>query len=695
MPSITYTNSGSLHIRDPTENKQSDIFIGTDARITANDTPNPPFPFPTDSTAEIVTDSFSFTEDSTIFVRDDSGNLTTVVDPGETITLSAGTYILELALPMTTYLKVTLDSATIQPSSSGMEVSFNSPQPVIVGVQAIGQTPRETITLPSDSPTHLARALSFFGHGLSTLSPERSYPTYRSPPPEIQVDEDIDEPQIPDSIVSAYDSTRAITLYINSAYTQVLPITSLAYYLNADVVITSGSPRLKTATGYEYTFNKSNFAKQVADVFQHIFVLDCVVRAEGNTPVSLDISSEIIPQLDFSVDKDFFEKSLSEHIEAYLDTPLSVTEPHTPKWGMTATIDPSHTGSLAGVLPYLADSLALTETLAGPTVELARGGTVDNTWYGSGCPAAMQKLSAAGIQNTYYSEKSSENLDIHVVCNERSMVREAAAIQSEYAGETTVTYHSSTDELADIFTSGADFVYYIGHCTSDALKCSDGDLDLDSVPGLDVEAFFLNGCQSFTQGEHLIEAGAAGGIVTQKPVVNDSAITVGRDVSLLLTHGYSLTSAIEIAMTIDRSAFTYTIIGNPHWAVTQADGALQPLFCTVDAIGPDTFEVEISSYSATNNRMGSITRLRGVGDSTFSLTYGHLGSHTVSTEELQQILSKNPIQVLCVDGELKRVTEESEMLNSNRSSASFPFDQSRVSRVKFAKETLRYYLAAL
>ncbi|WP_458188334.1 hypothetical protein [Haladaptatus sp. NG-WS-4] len=483
----------------------------------------------------------------------------------------------------------------------------------------------------TDDVEDAMRALSLFGSGLKTTSPERAYPSLRGHPLAIERGDEFSAPK------DLEPPNTGVELALPPEREYVYPAASLAYYLGATVV--SGPKPTLVADGFEYSLAGSEgYETTVGRVLRQALFLDCVVRTEGYYLVDLHERGEIEPlvELDFAA---LYDAPFSARLAAYLGVPFETLEPHLPEWPLTTDVVP--TSENVEALPFVANDLALIRcpspvrestvnetprTLAefcrsaaedpddvgpsSPIVEPKPFESVEHAWVGDGYPMGSNKTSVASLRRRVESVRTDDpTVRIQVVCNDESM-REEGNVEESYGFrdmldyDVDLAYDLTTDELREQFATPIDFLHYIGHVDHGGIQCVDGLLDTRSLDAVNVRAFFLNACRSYEQGANLVEKGSHTGVVTLSEVSNRAATRVGRTLARLLNAGFPFHVALSIAREETLAGHQYITLGDGGTTLCQAE-ALGCPFLHLTRNDEETFRVTVRLYLAHRYGIGS------------------------------------------------------------------------------------------
>ena len=674
-----------LEVRDPVEQLQFELYTAESVTPTTCDIDS--FFFPVGRGVQITTSELILPAVVSVFVRDGAGEMVTEVEHLEEESLPRGSYVVELSTQVKSYLEVE-GPVDITVDAFEIRFSFDEPAAIDLGFRSRHSRPAATVTTTSE-PDDIMRAISTFGSALKTTSPERSFPTLRGHPPELELGDELD---IPEGI-SPPDT--GITIAVPRLYDTIYPVAPLAYYLGAEVVPGS-TPKLTTNSGFEYEFAyPAGFEEDVARVLKQVFLLDCVTRTEGLYQIDLYERNELEQALAFDWGA-LYEQSLAERVETYLSVPYETISEYVPKWRLTAHVEP--TVSTAEQLPFVVDDLAVVRTRspAQQTVSAAATGftrnssggevlmrsasqpthrsttdttttetnyvqfeaadSIEQAWIGDGIPIGASKLIPEAFQNRLDREVATGDIDITVVVNdarmdeERDLVSQVYGEREDLPFDVTIKHDLTTEELHETLQEGCNFLHYIGHIDDGGFECSDGMLDTASLETTDVEAFLLNACSSYQQGISLVESGAIGGIVTLTDIPNTGAIKMGELIARLLNIGFPLRAALTIAREDSVLGGQYIVVGDGGMTVTQSLSQ-NPNLLEI-SLSDELDSLSILTFSTDNFGLGAMY-IPYVGDNkTYFLSSGKIPSFQVSRQELLDFLDLEHVPVRTDNGSL-------------------------------------------
>lgn len=664
-------------IIDPIQRRQYPLQLSK--KSSPASTPTDQFYFPVDSAVELETANIVLPYVVGVYVRTLDGDILVEAEEFVYEELPKREYLIELNGPIKVYLRVTSE-ITLASSTERMELDFGSQTSVYVGARSYHERPGATIQTTAD-PADMMETVSMLGSALKTTSCERSLPSLRGHPPQIELTDTL---QIPDELSPP---TTGVRIEIPPELQSIYPIGTLAYYLGATVV-PGEQPQLITDRGFCHTLEHPvrGFEGEVERVLKQMFFLDCLTRTEGYYPVDLYERQEIENKIDLAFG-DLYGKSLAQQLEAYLQVPFNVIEEYLPQWSLT-TFATNETQNIES-LPYLVNNFSLIRTvennkdhetaldlpdkvsgfMRGTEVKSRGSSNFDQTsytappktssleqaWVGSGNPVSANKLLKKAFENKLDRPSSTEGVKITVVCNETEMSpeydegKELYGERDELDFDITVHRNLSVEELRSVFETETDFLHYIGHIKNEKFICRDGELNVGQLDEVAVDTFLLNGCRSYEQGKRLIEAGSIGGVVTYSHVGNKSATTIGQLIARLLNRGFTLRSALTLAREHQVVGNQYIVVGDGSIEIAQSESGT-PMICKVQKEGTeDKYEVTLTTYPTLEQGMGSFFwPYIGEIQSHF-LIGGDLPSFRVSPEALAQFFSLEPIPVLVSD----------------------------------------------
>ena len=651
--------------------------VCTSSPVDPEDDSTTEFNQPVDRTVSLTTGRFSVPHSVVGYVRDQNGQPIADVTKGDERTFPEGCYRIELTTPIKLY--VVVESAfKITMTEARLTVEFGSEVKMAIGVRIHHERPAATVTT-TDDPVDLMRAVSSLGSALKTTSCERSYPTLRGHPPAVEYGERFSLPDVVDP------PETGITIEIPPEYAAVYAVSSLAYYLGATVV-PGDEPVLTTDAGLSYRLDGApgGLGKGAERVLKQCLFLDCLTRTEGHYPVDLYERSQIedTVSLDFS---ELYGQSLPDQLEAYLDVPFDVVEPHLPRWKLTAHIEPGP--GPVEALPFVVRELAAirtvdptrkNETADGtleslgidefvrrersnrpnddqvatgrtPVVRLEETDALEDMWIGDGIPVGASKGMIEAFRNHVTRTPSDGGIDITVVVNDPGMLDESREVNQVYGTreklpfDVTVAEQLTTTELTAVLRSEADFFHYIGHIDERGFECSDGQVDVADIDETGIDAFFLNACESYQQGTYLVESGAIAGVTTLAPVLNDEAETMGKKLARLLNLGFPMYAALDVAST-GQEYNNYTVVGDSSFNIVQSNVGVVSSLVIKDK--SKFYNAVYHTYPTNRVSIGSITKPFIYTEDKYFLTSGRTGEFKLDEEELNEFISLGEFPII-------------------------------------------------
>jgi hypothetical protein len=666
-----------IQVRDPIENAQFELY--TDRVVDPTPTDTDRFVFPVDSAVSVTGRELEIPRRLNVLVWSADGTLVDEVGSQERAEFGRDRYSLDVATgPMK--LQFAFESSlVVRRDENSTYIELPAATTVHVGVRSLHKSPAGTITVGDDVEDAM-RAVALSGSALKTTSPERSFPTLRGHPPLIERGDEFHAP------AGFTRPDTGITIRIPRDYGDLYRVSSLAYYLGADVA--PGEERVLDADGEHYDLDTARgFEDEVAKLLKHAFLLDCVVRTEGFYPVNLHERNAVEDALTFDLAA-VYDATPAERLSVYLEVPYEATEPYVPQWKLNADVAPDPDNIAA--IPFVANELGTVRipgTDESPTVhdepeELtsfyrADGTTVrsssesvtagsnivkpretdaiEHAWIADGFPIGASKTRVESyLRRLDRPVREDDSISIDIVCNEPEMseediVEEFYGARDLFEFEIDVHYELTGDELAAVLQKDTEFLHYIGHVDNDGFQCTDGMFDARVLPEVNADAFLLNACKSYEQGAALVDRGSYGGIVTLANVSNDPAVRIGRALARLLNNGFSLQAGLSVARNV-------TLFGNQY--ITIGDGTLQlvqhsngtPLSLELEKTA-DGYHVALYGYPTSRVSIGSLYTPHLEESSKHYLNSGLINEFQVTAAELREFFSLSVLPVL-YDGEL-------------------------------------------
>lgn len=656
-----------IDIVDPIERRRCTLL--TSKAVAPEEGHPDSFLFPVETAVDISTGDLSAPFTGHAFIRDASGAVIDEAANDFEKTYPPGQYSIELTGLIKVYVQLK-GEFWLSNGYDGVYIEFPEETRIAIGSRSLHRRPATTVKSTRE-PSDLLEAISTFGSGLKTVSPERSFPTLRGHPPRLEIGDDL---EIPSELSSPMTD---VVIELPPTYDHLLPAAPLAYYLGMSLepghvprIVGDGIDHLLThPEGYE---------KAVHETLQHVFFLDCVTRTEGSYPVDLLERERLEERVDLPI-PELFEASPTERLTAYLDVPHRLVADLLPDWRLAAHVDPEPES--IPMLPFLTNDLALITTNGGREIQTGlgtapaegeftrgagtdvRGASVqessfvqptggpdalDTAWVSDGMPVSATKAILEAYENRLGRQPQEDQIEIAVVCNSKDMEEELEVVDDVYGDHVEMPFgvevyeELSTEELADLVQQNFNFLHYIGHIDDAGFRCPDGRLDISDIDDIGPEAFFLNACQSYRQGLSLIRSGAIGGIVTLSDVINHGAIRIGKTVAHLLNVGFPLRSALDIAGHQSVVGRQYVVVGDGTLSIVQPPYGT-PILCDLKESG-DKYALQLDGFGSPPG-MGCMCLPYYDENDTFFLAEGKSQTFRFSEEALVEhlALGEDPI----------------------------------------------------
>ncbi|GKZ13938.1 hypothetical protein [Haladaptatus sp. T7] len=665
----TLDRRSGLTIFDPVENVRFELYTEDPPAMEPAGTTG--FYFPIDAAVGFEAAGVEIPNHLSVVVRTQDGSIVTDATTFDGLELPFDDYLLEVqSTPMKLYIAVE-SSLVLDHGETSAMIRFDGRRRARVGARSFHERPAGTITVTDDVEDAMA-ALSLLGSALKTTTCERSFPTLRGHPPLIERGESFD---VPDGIERP---DTGVELVLPPERSYVYPAASLAYYLGAELVV-GDAPRLRVGEFERSLSGPGGYEATVNRILRQVFFLDCLTRTEGYYKVELHERERVEPLVDLDF-ADLYDRPLAEQLPEYLSVPFETLEPHILDWHLTTDVVP--TAETLPALPHFASELSLLRTPQHPDTYTSRpkpkmfddftrtavaagdftrsaddawdwgddelfqiesADTIEHAWVGNGYPIGANKVSIESLrQKDDYTAPDESALTVHVVCNDVSMDEENVVsrfygLRDFVAFDVSIHEETTTDELATLFRSDADFIHYIGHVDDDGFHCSDGSLDADTLSEVNVDAFLLNACRSYRQGETLVQKGSKGGVVTLAEVVNSSATKIGRSLARLLNCGFSLRAALSVAKEELVVGVEYVTVGDGGVTLCQSESGA-PMMYRVRRDG-DEFLLEHGTFPTANYGLGTMCASNLKDEATRYLTADPFTEYVLSAEEFNDALS--------------------------------------------------------
>ena len=668
----TVVGGPDVRIKDPVERTEFDFYSLNE--VDPEPASTEPFEFPVASAISIRTPKLVADNNQNIVIFTQDGEMLKEAANRQEVQVEHGKYLLQvLTSKMIIYLLVE-SSVAVKRMRRGVGIDFGSEVNVLIGARSYHNRPAAIIDT-TEEPRDVMQATSMLSSSLKTTTPERSFPASRGHPPLITLS---DELRIPNDLERP---NTGIRIEIPPELEPIYVVSPLAFYLGADIV-PGEKPKLVTDTGYERSLRASDgLQPEVSRILRQVFFLDCITRTEGALKLELKERNEVEPKVDLDF-ASLYDLPIAELLEAYLEVPFETLETHMPKWKTTLEIEPepeqvemlSHgVNDLAVVrcpsepdsdeikpqpeeLTEFYRSASENDSCQGSTniINIESTDSIEHIWAGDGFAIDACKANADAFRRRFDIDPKDE-IEIHVVCNDSEMVEENVVgdlygIEETYALNINCHDEVTTDELRELLAAPNDFLHYIGHVTTDGIKCPDGLLDVRDLDQANLRTFVLNGCKSYVQGNELVRRGSVAGVVTLSKVGNKAAREIGMSLARLLNNGYPLQAAVSISKRKNLTGNQYAVVGDGTVELVKSDGG-NPVLTTIEKDG-NSYSVEIDSFPVNGGpSMGSV-HMSYISDNTsYYLSSGSFSVDGVSEAEIDKYLDVGMFPV-AIDGNI-------------------------------------------
>ncbi|WP_435182447.1 hypothetical protein [Halobellus sp. EA9] len=701
----TPTDGSGVVVSDPIERSQFVLTTSESTRLRPADPEA--FRFPADAAVRVRTDRIDLETVVSVCVRDGDGEMLAQAEHFADESFPAGTYSVELFAPIKLYLRVDAPLRVVS-DATRTRIEFDEPTDVLVGARSHHKRPAATIRT-TDRPRDMMRAVSLLGSALKTTSVERSYPTLRGHPPLIERGARF---EAPDGL-STPDT--GVVIELPETKRHVYAAAPLAYYLGADVV-PGDRPRIVTDAGFTHDLGGTDgFERSVERVLKQTFFLDCLTRTEGYYEVDLHERDALAADLDLDF-ADLYGQSIGAQLDAYLDVPYDMLEPHVPEWKLTAHVAP--TAENVESLPFVANDLGVVRTpdteptdgsdaqatavgeflrrgspprpatpsspppspSATSSAEFTRSAgsatrsqgvepvdrptyvqppeaeSLEHAWLGEGIPIGASKASLQAYRNRLDREPIEGDIGITVVCNDPRMAEEREAVESVYGSREELPFDVRTHyelSVEELRDVLATDAEFLHYI---------GHIDDDGFQcpdgALDVTTVESIGVDSFLLNAcQSYEQGMElieRGAIAGIVTLNDVINSGAVDIGRSLARLLNYGFPIRASLELAKQD---TVIGDDYIVV--GDGGfcvtqVQALLPNMCNITPDDGEYKVGyrTYPAAAYGIGSIVQPQIPGNEYYYLSPGFVDSFGLSQDELTRFFSMENIPVL-LDGEVR------------------------------------------
>jgi hypothetical protein len=506
---------------------------------------------------------------------------------------------------------------------------------VAIGIRSDHKLPPGTVTTPAE-PEALMQAISTFGPSMDLTTPQRSFPSLRSRPPQLEEGDALD-------LNGFEQASGEVEIAVPATFEAVFPTAPLAFYSNARVV-QNDTPHL-SVNGRTWSLPAvgSGYVDEVYRLLCLIVGLDTIARERSKYGFLEETkTSGEGGRIARRSGRDFAEigqQPLPDRIEAYLDIPRELYEDDIPDLESTYHVadvgagirtlanaahrlygvrmaphtDTGQSGSTEEPIPANSLFRESSDRLE-PQSESASPGSTEPQKNIDWCriketDAYHQHLVSGGeaialnaitltpeaAMAAARPQPRDGSLRVATVCTDERMSEELSVTEG-YDDRISdvdldVVKGATKEELRDVLESPYDYLHYIGHASPDGLKCSDGWLDIRTLENTQVRVAVLNACRSLQQGLGLVERGALAVMATRERVENDAAVRLGKDLAFLLSTGLTVQASHSILKDNHDIADRYQALGSGIVNVAEEE---IPQVCDIEDVGGGKYIASVS-----------------------------------------------------------------------------------------------------
>lgn len=630
--------------------------------------------FPVDAAATVTATELRLPQVPSSYIRTAEFDLVEHIKHHSEHRLDDGTYVIDVEAPVKLYISVE-GPVTVTADGAFITATAETPTEFVVAARSRHERPAATITTTGE-PEDVLEALSYLGSALKTTTPERTWPTLRGHPPALALGDEQDVP------AELSKPKTDVCVEVPPTLAHAFIVAPLAYFLGADLVA-GDAPRVHAGGMVHSLGTGRGFEMEVERVLKRTFVLECATRAHGLYDAPMFERRELDAILEVDLDQ-LYDATPGERLTTYLEINYEAVEEYIPQWKLTAHVEPipEH----LDILPFIINDLAVvrtpgnesgdsdasgqlkaireftraradgaTRTRSGDAADGSevvtpeRTDSLEQAWVGEHVPVGASKAMVEAFRNRLTRGPLDESIDVVVVCNDTEMADEGIIARDVYGSRDRLPFDVAlyedlpTERLRLVLESDADLLHYVGHIDEGGFRCPNGTLDVGDIDGVGTDAFFLNACSSYGQGEKLIERGAIGGVVTLDEVINSGALRVGKTMTRLLNRGFPLRAALNIAR--DRSVVgnQYIVIGDGNVDIVHSE-SMFPNMSEVRECD-DGYELSVQTYPVRNAGMGATFRPEIAGNRTHYLVGTSHMEFSVTTDELREFLDLQVVPV--------------------------------------------------
>ncbi|WP_267640050.1 hypothetical protein [Haloarchaeobius amylolyticus] len=587
-----------------------------------------------DETIELETDHVEFSSQFVLHVFNEEMEQLRQRFGKEQFTLPFGTYVINFPSPVKMYLMVT-GQPDIRGGVGYTRVEFQDRRQVVIGFRSNHSEPMATIQTP-DRPEDMATAISALGGSFSTTSPDRSWAGLRDYPPKLELGPTL---SIPDEIETRETD---IDVIVPPRYGALFTAAPLTYYLSGRL---RSGPEPAIVAGDEHVDIgvERSLEDDLVRLQRQMFFLDCVVRSIGVYQHDPILDEATISELPFDLDW-AYDATPAERLQAYLQVEFTDIEADMPRIPMVAHLPPRPES--VTVLPHVLHRLGAVRPARGrPTkpvsstisaftrdfespfssgtvndiqdqsyVELsAPDDAVTQAWFGPGIPTNASKATQASLEHGLDIDNEKDSIKVAMVCTDESMLPARDALDDLYDKDRGINreivrlFDPDRAKLRSVLADDQyDLLHFIGHANRAGLHCRDGVLDVGDLARVGPDLFVLNACETYHQARSLVEQGAVAGVTTHSRVANRDANIIGRNISRLLSEGFSMSAAVEQATMHLDSRSQYLVVGD-GLSRFSIRGDVTPTVVTVNLRDEDSAVLSVKTYLWEPHKVGTVT----------------------------------------------------------------------------------------
>lgn len=622
---ISFVPEGeTLRVKDLLE--QTELFVEADRTIDLSPALTDLFVFPVDRAVSFETESLYLSSHSEAQIRTIEGEFIETL--AEESTHSVGNYLLDITGYVRTYIRVKNVEiwASGRTEDDSLRLEFDSPTTVTVGARSLHTRPEATITVPDD-PTAAMEAVGYLGSSIKEFSSERSWSTLRGHPPRIRLGDRLD---IPDALRQPETGVR---ISIPPTYSDLYRVAPLAFYLGATVE-EGENPALHLDNGYTepLTSGDRTLEDTATELLKRFLLLDSLVRTDGYIPSNRYEYDMLGPDLPF-YPPNLYGKPLSAQLIEYLEVERSVLKPYYPGWSTTAVLRSDRKD--VELLPYLAHMLSPI-CVGGPSGDLrngysavgeagdgtATGGPVPDGWVGwsghSGSAADVSEttsdplasnaalLNVDTYENAFESPPapSGEATAAFVTDNPTRARRwrrhlGELPIQDVPVEAVDVVSRPGCEKLRTLLSGDYDLVYVASASTSDAINCSDGQVDPTEVDDVGTRITVFESTCCVNTLETLVHQGGVAGVEIDDPV------PPGRLQMFVALLGIGFPLGVSVRVAFGDESIEVRIVGEPGHQLAYTVNRLAPYLVDFDPLESSEYDLTLQTFVSTTLRIGA------------------------------------------------------------------------------------------